>query len=292
MNLFTVDFQSYSLHKQTTVQVLCPQEVDRASRFPSLLLLHGMTDDQTGWIRHSLVENYAQKQGVCLVIPNADLSFYTDMAYGGDYLTFLAEELPDFLENYFPMVNMRKNRFVAGNSMGGYGAFLLAMRYPQIFSAAFSLSGPMKISWIYRILSDKKLAEVFVSGDTDKLELTVRQIAADERIPDILINSLLESGDLTRIFKGIFGDGKSSLDGSDIDLPELVKRKEFLAKPVDLYAYCGKQDYHYESNLLFSEIVRPLGINYQLQTGKGGHDWDYWNGQLPELFEIIGNYPV
>lgn len=101
MNLFTVDFQSYSLHKQTTVHVLCPQEVDRASGFPSLLLLHGMTDDQTGWIRHSLVENYAQKQGVCLVIPNADLSFYTDMAYGGDYLTFLAEELPDFLEIIF-----------------------------------------------------------------------------------------------------------------------------------------------------------------------------------------------
>ena len=250
MNLFTVDFQSYSLHKQTTVHVLCPQEVDRASGFPSLLLLHGMTDDQ-GWIRHSLVENYAQKQGVCLVIPNADLSFYTDMAYGGDYLTFLAEELPDFFGNYFPMVNMRKNRFVAGNSMGGYGAFLLAMRYPQMFSAAFSLSGPMKISWIYRILSDKKLTEVFASGDTDKLELTVRQIAADERIPDLLINSL-----------------------------------------VDLYAFCGKQDYHYESNLLFSEIVRPLGINYQLRTGKGGHDWDYWNGQLPELFEIIGNYPV
>ena len=90
MNLFTINVMSNALHKRTTVNVLCPQEAARGVELPTLTLLHGMTDDQSGWIRHTLAEEYAGETGTCLVIPNADLSFYTDMAYGGAYLIFLA----------------------------------------------------------------------------------------------------------------------------------------------------------------------------------------------------------
>lgn len=288
MNLFTVDFQSVSLHKQTTVNVLCPQGAKRTSELPSILLLHGMTDDQTGWLRRSLAENYAEKLGICLILPNADLSFYTDMAYGGDYLTFLAEELPAFLREYFPLAPFREKNFVAGNSMGGYGAFLLAMRYPQRFAAAFSLSGPMKISWICRILSDPGLAALYATGDTPRLREEVLRIAAQEKIPELLINSLLESGDMTRIFWGMFGGGECSPDGSSLDLLTLMEGERFSESPVDLYAFCGKQDYHYESNLLFEKAAKRAGIKYRLNTGDGGHDWDYWNRKLPEIFETAG----
>lgn len=290
MNLFTIDFQSASLHKQTTVNVLCPQEAIRTSEIPSLTLLHGMTDDQTGWLRRSLAENYAEKLGVCLIIPNADLSFYTDMAYGGDYLTFLAVELPDFLKNYFPLTKARERNFVAGNSMGGYGAFLLAMRYPGQFAAAFSLSGPMKIGWIYRILSDTNLVQIGSRGDGKNLREAVTQLSEKENIPELLINSLLESGDMTRIFRGMFGNGETPLEGSGIDLIELMQRETFGADPVDLYAYCGEQDYHYESNLLFRRTAERSGIPYCLKTGSGSHDWDYWNRQIPDIFGTIEEY--
>lgn len=290
MNLFTVDFQSCSLHKLTTVNVLCPGDAGKGVELPSLMLLHGMTDDQTGWMRRSLAENYAEKLGICLIIPNADLSFYTDMAYGGDYLTFLAEELPEFLGNYFPLAGQKNSTYVAGNSMGGYGAFLMAMRYPQKYRAAFSLSGPMKIAWINRILSDRELVNLSVRGGKERCREMVRRIVNEEHIPELLINSLLECGDMVRIFRGMFGSDPLALEGSNVDLTELIKSKKFAENPVDLYAYCGKQDYHYESNLLFEKIAGDMGIRYLLRTEDGGHEWDYWNRQLPDIFEHIKNY--
>lgn len=289
MNLFTVDFQSSSLHKLTAVNVLCPADAKRGRELPALMLLHGMTDDQTGWMRRSLAENYAEALGICLIIPNADLSFYTNMAYGGDYLAFLAEELPEFLGNYFPLTRERKGHYVAGNSMGGYGSFLLAMRYPQQYRAAFSLSGPMKIAWINRILSDEELVTLSLREE-ERCRERVRQIADTEQIPELLINSLLECGDMVKIFQGMFGRNPSALEGSDVDLEKLVKGKMFMEDPVDLYAYCGEQDYHYKSNLLFEELAAGMGIAYSLRTGTGGHEWDYWNRQLPDVFEHIKNY--
>lgn len=287
MNFFTINFLSEALHKRTTVNVFCPQEAKRGEELPTLMLLHGMTDDQGGWVRHTLAEDYAEETGVCLVIPNADLSFYTNMAYGGAYLTFLAEELPCFLRNYFPVAAGKQHNYVAGNSMGGYGAYLLAMRYPQQYRAAFSLSGPMKISWIYRILADERLAEAYGQGDTCGLEACMTQLVQREKIPEGLVRSLLESGDLTGIFQGMFGGKGTILEGSDVDLMELVHSREFRENPVELYAYCGEQDYHYESNLLFSKQVRSTGIPYSLQTGSGSHNWKYWNLHLPHVFEAI-----
>lgn len=290
MNLFTVDFQSSSLHKLTTVNVLCPADAKRGQELPVLMLLHGMTDDQTGWLRRSLAENYAEALDICLIIPNADLSFYTDMAYGGDYLTFLAEELPEFLGNYFPLTRKKTGNYVAGNSMGGYGSFLLAMRYPQQYRAAFSLSGPMKIAWINRILSDRELVNLSVQGEKDRCLEMIHQIVDTEQIPELLINSLLESGDMVRIFQGMFGSNPLALDGSNVDLIKLVNSETFLETPVDLYAYCGEQDYHYESNLLFEELVKGSGVRYSLCTGTGGHEWNYWNRQLPDVFAHIKKY--
>lgn len=287
MNLFTINLMSEALHKRTTVHVLCPQGAGRGGELPTLTLLHGMTDDQSGWLRHTLAEDYAEETGVCLVIPNADLSFYTDMAYGGAYLTFLAEELPRFLGEYFPMAGGKAKNYVAGNSMGGYGAFLLAMRYPQRYRAAFSLSGPMKIAWIHRILADEGLAEVYGAGDADSLRVCVERLERQEQIPERLVYSLLESGDLTKIFRGMFGETGTVLDGSDLDLMELVRRRDFQENAVDLYAYCGEQDYHYESNRLFADQAASLKIPYRLCTGPGSHDWKYWNRQLPEVFDII-----
>lgn len=290
MNLFTVNFQSVSLHKLTQVNVLCPQGTERTSELPALMLLHGMTDDQTGWLRRSLAENYAEKMGLCLIIPNADLSFYTDMAYGGDYLTFLAEELPEFLRQYFPLSRSKEKNFAAGNSMGGYGAFLLAMSYPQQYKAAFSLSGPMKISWIYRILTDEGLAGLYASGERDRLHREIMDISGREKIPELLISSLLESGDLTKIFRGMFGDGGIGPGGSELDLLALTEKEELSENPVDFYAFCGRQDYHYASNLLFGERMEQRGMKYRLETGDGSHDWDYWNRKLPDVFKTIGEH--
>ena len=79
-------------------------------------------------------------------MPNGFRGFYTDMAHGYAYWTHLSEELPRLARAFFPLSEAREENFVAGLSMGGYGAFKLALRRPDMFAAAASLSGALDIA--------------------------------------------------------------------------------------------------------------------------------------------------
>ena len=64
---------------------------------------------------------------------------------GGRYWTFLSEELPALVGAFFRVSTRREDTFVAGLSMGGYGALKWALRQPERFAAAASLSGALHL---------------------------------------------------------------------------------------------------------------------------------------------------
>src|SRR6185369_5620957 len=74
-----------------------------------------------------------------------NLSFYTDMVYGSKYWQFISEEVPTLVHDMFSLSSKREDNFVAGLSMGGYGAFKLALTHPDRYAAAASLSGAVDI---------------------------------------------------------------------------------------------------------------------------------------------------
>ncbi len=113
--------------------------------FRVLYLLHGYSDDQTAWQRWTSIERYAEGLNLAVVMPAAQNSFYTDMVHGGKFFTFLTEELPAVVHDLFPLSTERADTFVAGLSMGGYGAFKLALSRPDLYAAAASLSGALDI---------------------------------------------------------------------------------------------------------------------------------------------------
>ena len=94
---------------------------------------------------------YAQGLNLAVVMPNVHLSFYTDMAHGGKYWQFISEEVPAIVRDMFPLSARREDNFVAGLSMGGYGAFKLALTYPERYAAAASLSGAVDINDVVRV---------------------------------------------------------------------------------------------------------------------------------------------
>lgn len=147
MALIQCDFRSEVLGMGMSINVLLPEgSPPRAgSLFPSLLLLHGLSDDHTVWQRRTSIELYIEGMGLAVVMPCVHRSFYTDMAEGGRYWTFVSEELPALCRRFFHLSEKREDNFVAGLSMGGYGAFKLALRSPRRFAAAASLSGALDI---------------------------------------------------------------------------------------------------------------------------------------------------
>ncbi|PWH06112.1 esterase [Brachybacterium endophyticum] len=108
---------------------------------PVLYLLHGLSDDCTIWERRTSIERYASERGIAVVMPEVRRSFYTDEAVGEKYWTFVSEELPALVARTFRISRAREDSFVAGLSMGGFGALKLALNHPGRFAAAASLSG-------------------------------------------------------------------------------------------------------------------------------------------------------
>ena len=116
-------------------------------KYKCLYLLHGLSDDHTIWMRRTSIERYASEYGICVVMPNVGRSFYTDMKYGLKYYTFVAKELPKIIQDFLPVSDRREDNYVAGLSMGGYGALKIAMRECDSFCAGAGLSS---VADIYR----------------------------------------------------------------------------------------------------------------------------------------------
>ena len=115
-------------------------------------------------------------------MPQVHRSFYTDQAYGGRYWTFLSEELPELVGSLFRVSDRREDTFVAGLSMGGYGAVTWALRQPERFAAAASLSGAVDVARLASVrrpedprVFDRIFDEREVAGTPDDLLWLLRQ---------------------------------------------------------------------------------------------------------------------
>lgn len=150
MALMNVHFYSEALGMQTQVLVILPQkssagEIGIASKadntaYKTLYLLHGLSDDHTIWMRRTAIERYASEYGICVVMPCAARSFYCDIHNGQQYYTYIAKELPRRIREFFRVSDKREDTYVAGLSMGGYGALKLALKEPDTFCAGAGLS--------------------------------------------------------------------------------------------------------------------------------------------------------
>jgi putative tributyrin esterase len=181
MALIQCSFLSESLMSQTTLSVIIPpvnnvwlskgqkDQYEAGRKYPTLYLLHGGTGDYSDWTRLTGIERYAEEHKLAVVMASVGNSFYTDMVHGPKYWTFISEEVPKVARALFPLSEKREDNFVAGLSMGGYGALKLALRKPKCFAAAASLSGVLDIAGFVEgpVLTSANLGDVF--GELDKV---------------------------------------------------------------------------------------------------------------------------
>ena len=154
MALLTCDFFSDALQVGTSMTVVLPQRTEEQIGVtasgsdgppPLLYLLHGLSDDHTAWQRYTAIGRYAEKAGIAVVMPAVHRSFYTNEAQGHRYWDFVSDELPRVVAEFLRVSDRPDETFVAGLSMGGYGALKLALTYPERYAAAASLSGGLDL---------------------------------------------------------------------------------------------------------------------------------------------------
>lgn len=177
MAFLDLKFYSEALGMQTEVYVVIPQRSNLgeigigtakgADKYKCLYLLHGLSDDHTIWMRRTAIERYATEYGICVVMPCGGRSFYTDMKYSMKYYTFVARELPRIICEMFQVSDRREDNFLAGNSMGGYGALKIALKECDSFCAAAALSPVTDLKFLF----DTGREELFhlIFGETDEI---------------------------------------------------------------------------------------------------------------------------
>ena len=101
MALIKCNYKSQALGKASEVAIIVPEK-KTVEKLRVLYLLHGLSDDYSAWLRYSSLERYVRDNtDTMIVMPDAGRSFYSDMYYGGNYYTYITEELPAFLKSMF-----------------------------------------------------------------------------------------------------------------------------------------------------------------------------------------------
>ena len=128
---------------------------ETARRYPTLYLLHGYTDKPEVWMTSdyqgmnlplemdSLIAKGVSAEMI-VVVPNGRNaylgSFYTNSAATGNWEDYIYRDVVSFIDGRYRTIAKSSSRGIAGHSMGGYGAFTIAMKHPDVFGATYALS--------------------------------------------------------------------------------------------------------------------------------------------------------
>ena len=258
MVLFRGDIKCKSLQRRTSISVILPadnihflQDTEEIVPKPyrTLYLLHGLYGSDDIFLANTSIQKFAEDNGIAIVIPCGENSFYVDNpkahAYYGEYV---GQELLDITRNIFPLSHRREDTFIAGFSMGGYGAVRNGLKYHENFS---------KIGMISAAL-----------------------------ITDDIVN-YTEDGNVLRsrdFYESIFGD-LDELKGSDMDPKALIER---CPNVPDIYMACGEDDFLFEKNIDFHEFLKDMDIDVDFVKASGEHTWEFSEKYIKEFIKTLG----
>lgn len=249
MAFIQAQFFSETLGMCTSAGVVMPQNPTQPRGHKTLYLLHGASDDHTAWMRRTSIERYAAQYDLCVVMPDAQLSRYCDMAHGLNFYTYIARELPSRMRTFFPLSDAREDNFIAGLSMGGAGALKIGLGENERFSVIGCLSAG---------------ASNFQQNRTGDPAYMKRMINAygENADPSLEMDSVLSLA--TRILD----------EGSHAPR---------------IYHACGRQDFLLENAHVTRDFFQNLPgnpFNYVYVEDPGAHTWDYWDRHIQAFLKF------
>jgi enterochelin esterase-like enzyme len=255
--------QSKVLGKDVRYSIYLPSDYETSQRkYPVLYLLHGYSDDETGWAQFGEVQKIANETiskgdatQMIIVMPDAGVSWYINDAAGKvKYEDFFINEFIPFIDSIYKTRNKKQYRAVAGLSMGGYGSFIYAMKHPDLFSAAAPLSAAIhsdyEITEMPDNLKNYKFIELF------GIDLAVK-------------NRLTETWNKNSVLKL----------AANVAVEKLNQ--------VHYYIDCGDDDRLVKANMELHSIFLDRKVKHEFRVRDGAHNWPYWRSALPEVLKFI-----
>ena len=257
MARLTVNFFSTSLKRTVTINVILP--VDKAfsydgkdrvvKPYKTLYLLHGLLGDCNDWIENAPLRRLAEDHDLAVVCPSGENAFYFDskLIPNADYGEFIGEELVKMTRKMFPLSHKREDTFIAGLSMGGYGAMRNGLKYHKTFSRIGCFSGALHIFETDRRSS---LNADTIFGDMEKAAKTD-------------LNPRVCFMKMSKAYKG---------------------NEELYPK---IYMSCGEDDDLLQASLSFRDFLLEQGADVTWHQSKGAHEWGVWREEIINLVDWL-----
>lgn len=257
MAMLHINFRSTALRRKVPIDVILPIDAQGASAgpFKTLYLLHGLMDNCSAWTSHTRIERWAMERHLAVVMPSAENSFYVEMPHGssvyGDFGAYVGQELVDVSRRMFNLSARREDTFIAGLSMGGFGALRNGLKYHDTFGSIACLSGAIHIfEYPFDAPARNIIGEDACFGD-------IRAAAVTDRNPRVAAQALFE---------------------------KCTKGEAMFPR---VYIACGTEDYLLDSNRQFSDFLRSQGADVTYEEGPGMHDWDFWDAYILRVLEWL-----
>ena len=276
-----VDFKYFSpvMGMQMNIGIILPEVMqgigvegaakDENAPIPTLYLLHGTSDDQTIWHRRTSIERYVAGKRLAVVMMTTHLGAYTNQKYGFRYFDYVAKEVPEICARYFNLSRKREEKFIAGLSMGGYGALKIGLALPDEFSVVGGLSaGVDRLGHLPEAMRTMKSIEEFRAM---KEELDPRAYAN-------WMNFFLN-----------FGSPAEFAESKENNLFLLAEEAKASGKTLPkLIIRCGTEDkLAIEPNRRFKKHLDTLGIENDYADFPGIHSWEFWDTHIQYVLSQI-----
>ena len=256
--------KSLILNKMVRYTIYLPADYDRSERtYPVVYLLHGFTDDNTGWLQFGEINRYADKaiaEGtippMIIVMPNGDSSFYINSYDGKErYEDFFVKEFMPAVEKAYRIKAQKQYRGIAGLSMGGYGSLIYSLKYPQLFAAAAPLSAA--------VFDDSTL------------------VTMPDANYEVVLGQLYGRG-----LKGKERLNKAFYDNSPLRIVETKSADDL--KKVRYWIDCGDDDFLTKGNSLLHILLTDKKVPHEYRVRDGAHNWTYWRTGIVDALKFIG----
>ena len=264
MSVMNCNFYSKCLMNFVDVTVYIPSAHNGEAMFASLedlyapkqyktvYLLHGMLDDHSCWMRWSRVEEYAEAHQIALIMPSGQNGFYVNAVHGLKYYDFIHYELPMWAEHNFPLLTGKENRFIAGLSMGGYGALRHGLSGLDQYAAIGAFSPACDVIALNDVIAAAGMGGIV---DYDSIYGGIDKVAGTENDVYALLEQAKESGK---------------------ELPKI-------------YMGCGTDDFIvYAMTKKMQQDMKDMGydVTYTEYPGEG-HTWNVWDPCIKAFLDMI-----
>ena len=252
MAYFRIEYFSNALQRMTSFEMIIPNDLKENEHLPerptrTLFLLHGYSGKAGNWVPEELTKKY----NFAILMPTGENSFFLNgISTGHNFQTMLGEELVDYARMTFRLAVKPEETYIAGLSMGGFGAIHTGLAYPDRFGKIGALSSALIIHDIARLkpgdnhvlANYEYYRECF--GDLEKVE-------SGENNPEILVQKL--------------------------------KREK--KKIPEIYMSCGTEDFLIENNRRFHQFLINEGIAHQYHEAPGIHDMKFWSEHIVKIVD-------